>query len=105
MDWQKVGVIGTGYVGMAAAYSIFQQKLANELVLVDKNHSRAQGEALDLMHGQPLVGRCSVSAGDISDLNGAGLVVVCAGASQSSAEESRLELLKRNIRIFQSIAH
>ncbi len=89
---------------MAAAYSIFQQKLTSELVLVDKNLSRAQGEALDLMHGQPLVGRCKVSAGDISDLEGTGLVVICAGVSQANPDESRLELLKRNIKIFQSIA-
>lgn len=84
MDIQKIGVIGTGYVGMAAAFAIFQQQLANELVLIDKNVSRAEGEALDLMHGQPLVGRCSVTAGDFEDLKGAGIIVICAGVSQSN---------------------
>ncbi|OED49223.1 L-lactate dehydrogenase [Endozoicomonas sp. (ex Bugula neritina AB1)] len=104
MDIQKIGVIGTGYVGMAAAFSIFQQQLANELVLIDKNVSRAEGEALDLMHGQPLVGRCSVTAGDFEDLEGTGIIVICAGVSQSSPDENRLDLLKRNISVFKTIA-
>ena len=101
---QKVGVIGTGYVGMAAAFSIFQQQLANELILIDRDLSRAEGEALDLMHGQPLVGRCQVQTGDYEDLAGTGIIVVCAGASQSSSDENRLELLKRNIKVLESIA-
>lgn len=100
----KVGIIGTGFVGMAAAYSIFQQKLARELILVDQNRSKAEGEALDMMHGQSLVGRCSVQAGDYADLQGSGLIVICAGISQSGADESRLELLQKNIRIFKDIA-
>ena len=66
--------------------------------------SRAQGEALDLMHGQPLVGRCSVRAGEFSDLEGASIIVICAGISQSSPDESRLELLKKNISVFEMIA-
>lgn len=100
----KIGIIGTGFVGMAAAYSLFQQKLANQIVLVDKNHDRARGEALDLMHGQPLVGRCEVSAGDFSSLKGAGIIVICAGVSQSGPDESRLHLLQRNINVFEAIA-
>ena len=104
MDIQKVGVIGTGYVGMAAAFSIFQQQLANELILIDKNMARAEGEALDLMHGQPLVGRCQVRAGDYEDLEGAGIIVICAGVGQSSPDENRLDLLKRNIKVFEMIA-
>ena len=105
MNMNKIGIIGTGFVGMAAAYSLFQQKLANHIVLVDKNHDRANGEALDLMHGQPLVGRCEVSAGDFESLKDAGIVVICAGVSQSSADESRLQLLQRNIKVFESIAN
>ncbi|MFK0572306.1 L-lactate dehydrogenase [Endozoicomonas sp.] len=104
MNMNKIGIIGTGFVGMAAAYSLFQQKLANQIVLVDKNHDRAQGEALDLMHGQPLVGRCEVTAGDFSNLDGAGIIVICAGVSQSSPDETRLHLLQRNIKVFEAIA-
>ena len=104
MNMNKIGIIGTGFVGMAAAYSLFQLKLSNQIVLVDKNHDRAQGEALDLMHGQPLVGRCQVTAGDFSSLKGAGIIVICAGVSQSSPDESRLHLLQRNIKVFETIA-
>ena len=104
MNMNKIGIIGTGFVGMAAAYSLFQLKLANHIVLVDKNHDRAQGEALDLMHGQPLVGRCEVTAGDFSSLKGAGIIVISAGVSQSSPDESRLHLLQRNIKVFEAIA-
>ena len=104
MNMNKIGIIGTGFVGMAAAYSLFQLKLSNQIVLVDKNHDRAQGEALDLMHGQPLVGRCEVTAGDFSSLKGAGIIVICAGVSQSSPDESRLHLLQRNIKVFEAIA-
>ena len=104
VDRQKVGIIGTGYVGMAAAFAIFQQRLANKLVLVDKNETRAQGEALDLMHGQSLIGRHSVIAGDYSDLDDAGIIIICAGVGQSSPDENRIELLKRNIQVFEQIA-
>ena len=104
MNMNKIGIIGTGFVGMVAAYSLFQLKLSNQIVLVDKNHDRAQGEALDLMHGQPLVGRCEVTAGDFSSLKGAGIIVICAGVSQSSPDESRLHLLQRNIKVFEAIA-
>ncbi|MGB0360263.1 MAG: L-lactate dehydrogenase, partial [Endozoicomonas sp.] len=104
MNMNKIGVIGTGFVGMASAYSLFQQKLANEIILVDKNENRSRGEALDLMHGQPLVGRCEVSSGDYSNLKGAGIIVICAGVSQSRPDENRLELLQRNIAVFNNIA-
>ena len=104
MNMNKIGIIGTGFVGMAAAYSLFQLKLSNQIVLVDKNHDRAQGEALDLMHGQPLVGRCEVTAGDFSSLKSAGIIVISAGVSQSSPDESRLHLLQRNIKVFEAIA-
>ena len=104
MNMNKIGIIGTGFVGMAAAYSLFQQKLANHIVLVDKSLDRAKGEALDLMHGQPLVGRCEVNAGDFASLKDAGIIVICAGVSQSGPDESRLQLLQRNITVFESIA-
>lgn len=103
-DLNKIAVIGTGAVGMAAGYSLFQQKLANDIVLVDMNAERARGEALDLMHGQPLVGRCRVTSGSYENIVGCGIVVICAGVGQSSPDEDRLALLGRNIAVFKSIA-
>lgn len=60
---RTVGIIGTGQVGMAAAYALFQQRIADELVLVDLDRRRAEGEAMDLMHAQGYVGRQRVRAG------------------------------------------
>ena len=70
-----VGVIGTGKVGMAAAYAMFLRQTAGEIILVDKDSYRAQGEAMDLMHGQPYVGNILVRAGEIADLGAAQVVV------------------------------
>jgi len=100
---RKVGVVGTGNVGVAAAYALFIQGIASELVLIDMNERRAEGEAMDLMHGQALVGSVYVRAGTYTDLEDAQLVVVSAGASQKSPDESRLDLLNRNADVFQSI--
>jgi L-lactate dehydrogenase len=100
---QTVGIVGTGQVGMAAAYAIFLQKSARKLVLIDLDRKRAEGEAMDLMHGQGYVGRCQVQAGSYEDLKDAQLVVIAAGVSQKSGE-TRLELLNRNAAIFREIA-
>lgn len=100
---RKVGIVGCGHVGMAAAYALFLQRLASEIVLVDQNRHRAEGEAMDLMHGQALVGRVAVRAGDWADLAGAQLVVVSAGVSQKDPSETRLDLLRRNAAIFETI--
>lgn len=100
---RKVGIIGTGNVGVAAAYALFIQGIASELVLVDVNQKRAEGEAMDLMHGQALVGSVYVHAGTYADLADAQVIVVAAGAGQKSPEETRLDLLNRNASIFRKI--
>ena len=101
---RTVGVVGTGNVGVAAAYSLFVRSVASEIVLVDKNMRRAEGEAMDLMHGQALAGSVMVRAGDYADLAEAQVIVLSAGASQASGSETRLDLLSRNASIFRSIA-
>ncbi|MCG5500798.1 L-lactate dehydrogenase [Ectothiorhodospira lacustris] len=99
----NVGIIGTGNVGVAAAYSLFQQQITGRIILVDQDRRRAEGEAMDLMHGQSLVGRVSVLAGDFPDLSECGVIVITAGVSQKPGE-SRLELLNRNTAVFREIA-
>lgn len=103
MARSAVGIIGTGNVGMAAAYALFQRQIASSLVLVDRDRRRAEGEAMDLMHGQALVGRIQVKAGDYADLAGCQVVVICAGVGQKPGE-SRLDLLNRNAAVFRDIA-
>lgn len=98
-----IGIIGTGQVGMAAANALFQQRIANELILVDLDRNRAEGEAMDLMHAQGYVGRRRVRAGDYLDLAGAQIVIVTAGVGQRPGED-RLSLLNRNAAVFRGIA-
>ena len=100
---RTVGIVGTGNVGAAAAYAIFNQSLASEIILTDKDMRRAEGEAMDLMHGQILVSRMNVRAGDYADLSDAQVIIISAGAGQASPDESRLDLLQRNANIFREI--
>ncbi|WP_298405211.1 L-lactate dehydrogenase [uncultured Chloroflexus sp.] len=98
----KVGVVGTGMVGTSFAYALMQRSLANELVLVDIDHARAEGEAMDLNHGLPFVRPMRIYAGTYADLAGADLIVIAAGANQRPGE-TRLDLLGRNAAIFREI--
>ena len=98
-----VGIVGTGQVGMAAANALFQQRIARELILIDVDRKRAEGEAMDLMHAQGYVGRRRVWAGEYSDLSNAQIVIITAGVSQKPGED-RLSLLNRNVAVFKQIA-
>jgi L-lactate dehydrogenase len=98
----KVGLVGTGMVGMSFAYSLMQRGLANELVLIDVDHGRAEGEAMDLNHGLPFVRPLRIAAGEYADLAGAAVVVIAAGVNQQPGQ-SRLDLLQRNADIFRDI--
>jgi L-lactate dehydrogenase len=100
---RTVGIVGTGNVGTAAAYAIFNQGFASEILLLDQDTRRAEGEAMDLMHGQQLVGRITCRAVDYPALSNAQIIVLAAGASQKSPDETRLDLLRRNAEIFREI--
>jgi L-lactate dehydrogenase len=103
MDGTHVGIVGAGHVGMAAAAALFHATLVSRLTLVDADRRRAEGEAMDLMHGQALVGPCDVRAGGPDALAGAQVVVVCAGVGQRPGE-TRIDLLGRNVDVFRTIA-
>ncbi len=98
----KVGLVGTGMVGTSFAYALMQRSLANELVLIDIDRARAEGEAMDLNHGLPFVRPMRIYAGDYDDLVGADLIVIAAGVNQRPGE-TRLDLLSRNAAIFRDI--
>ena len=100
---RTVGIVGTGNVGTAAAYAIFNQGFASEILLLDQDTRRAEGEAMDLMHGQQLVGRITCRSVDYPALSNAQIIVLAAGASQKSPDETRLDLLRRNAEIFREI--
>ena len=92
---RTIGVVGTGNVGVAVAYAIFLQARASEIILIDKNRKKAEGEAMDLTHGQPFVENTVVRAGDYADLAAAQIVIITAGVAQQPGE-SRIDLLNRN---------
>src|SRR5262245_16625893 len=98
----KVGLVGTGMVGSSFAYALMQHGLATELVLVDKDRARAEGEAMDLNHGLPFVRPLRIAAGDYADLARCEIVVITAGANQRPGE-TRLDLLQRNAAVFEEI--
>jgi len=81
---------------------LMQRGVANELVLIDANSARAEGEAMDLNHGMPFVRPMQIIAGDYPDLAHAGVIVICAGIGQRPGQ-TRLELLKTNAGIFHDI--
>ena len=98
----RVVVVGAGNVGATFAYALLFRGLAAEIVLIDANHARAEGEAMDLNHAEPFTNPTRVWAGSYEDCAGAAIVVVCAGAGQGPGE-TRLDLVKRNADIFAKI--
>ena len=99
---RKVVIIGCGFVGAACSFSIMQSGLFSEMVLIDSDRAKAEGEALDISHGVPFSKPIKIYAGDYSDIKDASLVIVTAGANQKQGE-TRLDLVKKNISIFKSI--
>ncbi|MBO8160171.1 MAG: L-lactate dehydrogenase [Thermosipho sp. (in: Bacteria)] len=99
----KVSIIGAGRVGISIAFSLLHKKIVDEMVIIDKNFQRAEGEALDLYHSTPMFKRCSIYAGDFQDMQGSDFVIITAGASQNPGE-TRLDLTKRNTAIIKDIA-
>lgn len=102
VDNRKVAVVGCGFVGSSSAFALMQSGLFSEIALVDVNREKAEGEVLDISHGVPFVGQVKVYAADYDDIMDAAIVVVTAGAAQKPGE-TRLDLVNKNIRIFQSI--
>lgn len=98
----KVGLIGTGYVGATTAFALLLQGIASELVLVDINKDKAEGEALDLVHSTSFVHPVEIYAGDYSDLRGAKIIIISAGPSIGEGE-TRLDLAGKNFKIFREI--
>lgn len=102
-DKRKVIIVGTGMVGMSYAYSLLNQSVCDELVLIDLDRKRAEGEAMDLNHGLAFAGSSmTIYAGDYSDCRDGDIVVIGAGVAQKPGE-TRLDLLKRNAQVFRSI--
>ena len=98
----RVAIVGAGNVGATCAYALLMSGRAAEIVLIDANKARAEGEAMDLNHAVPCGAPCHVWAGDYADCAGAAVTVITAGAAQKPGE-TRLDLVKKNTAIFKSI--
>ena len=99
---RKAGVIGCGYVGASIAFALMQKALFSDLVLLDADRAKAEGEAMDLSHGLAYAASMDIYAGDYLDLRDAGLVIITAGANQKPGE-TRLDLIHRNAAILENI--
>jgi len=102
MNIRKVAMIGCGYVGAASCFSIMESGLFSEMVLLDANKEKAEGEALDIAHGLPFSKPMKIFAGDYDDIIDASIIIISAGANQKPGE-TRLDLVKKNVAIFKSI--
>ena len=99
---QKAAVIGCGFVGSTIAYALMQKGTFSELVLLDANHAKAEGEAMDISHGLPFAHAMDIREGDSEDIADAPAVIITAGANQKPGE-TRLDLVQKHGAIMRSI--
>lgn len=98
----KVSLIGCGNVGMRYAYALVIRGLARQLVLVDVDRARTEGEAMDLSHGAPYVSPVEIAAGDYPDIQDSDLVVITAGKKQKPGQ-TRIDLVRDNVALYKKI--
>lgn len=98
----RIAIVGTGNVGATYAYALLLNRLSSEIVLIDANRARAEGEAMDLNHAIPFAHPTRIWAGDYSDCAGAAVTVVAAGVAQRPGE-TRLDMILRNGEIWKQI--
>lgn len=99
---RKAAVIGCGFVGSATAFTLMQSRLFSELVLLDADADKADGEAKDIAHGVPFAGQMKLYAGGYDDIADAAILIITAGANQKPGE-TRLDLVRKNVAVYQSI--
>lgn len=99
---RKVAIIGSGFVGSSIAYALAIRDVAREIVLIDINQDKTDGEAKDIRHGIPAMGTADLYAGDYSDCVDCDLIVITAGRGRKPGE-SRLDLTNENVKIMRSV--
>lgn len=99
---QKAAIIGCGFVGTSIAFTLVQKGIFSELVLVDVNKDKAEGEVMDLSHGLPFAKEMEIKAGDYEDIADCAMIIITAGANQKPGE-TRLDLVHKNVAIYKSI--
>lgn len=102
MNLRKAAIVGCGFVGSSIAFSLMQRGIYSELVLIDANMAKAEGEAMDLSHGLPYTASMDIYSGDYKDVEDCSLIIITAGANQKPGE-TRLDLIEKNVGILKSI--
>lgn len=102
VNQRKIAIIGCGFVGSTCAFALMQSGMFSEMVLIDADQDRAEGEAMDISHGTPFAKPVKIYAGGYDDISDAAIIVITAGANQKP-DETRLDLVHKNVKIFQSI--
>jgi len=99
---KKITVVGAGFVGSTTAYTLMLSGLVSEIVLIDINKDKAEGEVMDMNHGMPFVRPVKIYQGSYSDCAGSDIIIISAGANQKPGE-TRIDLVYKNTEIFKSI--
>lgn len=99
---RKVAIVGAGYVGASIAYALALRDVAREIVLIDINNKKTDGEAKDIRHGLPAMGTADLYAGEYQDCIDCDLIIITAGRGRKPGE-SRLDLTNENVRIMRSV--
>ncbi len=99
---RKVAIIGCGFVGSATAFSLMQSGLFSEMVLLDVDQKKAEGEAMDISHGMPFSTPMKIYAGGYDDIVDSAIIIVTAGCNQKP-DETRLDLVNKNVAIYKQI--
>ena len=102
MNIRKAAMIGCGFVGASSAFALMQSGIFSEMVMIDADHAKAEGEAMDLSHGLPFARPVKIYAGDYDDIVDAGIIIITAGANQKP-DETRLDLIHKNVEIYKQI--
>ncbi|MBQ5917124.1 MAG: L-lactate dehydrogenase [Lachnospiraceae bacterium] len=102
INTRKAVMIGCGFVGSAAVFSLMESGLFTEIVLIDVDHTKAEGEAMDISHGIPFGKPMKIYAGTYDDIVGAEIIIITAGANQKPGE-TRLDLVHKNVAIYKHI--
>ncbi|MDO5134490.1 MAG: L-lactate dehydrogenase [Eubacteriales bacterium] len=98
----KITIIGAGSVGATIAYTLANEEIASELVLIDINKEKVEGEVLDILQGTCFRSPISMIAGDYEDAKGSDIVIITSGIARKPGQ-TRLELTQTNVNILKSI--
>ncbi|MDD2956971.1 MAG: L-lactate dehydrogenase [Lachnospiraceae bacterium] len=99
----KITIIGAGSVGATIAYTLAQDTIANELLLIDINKNKAEGEVMDIMQSTAFRDPITVKTGDYEDAKGSNIVIITSGVARKPGQ-TRLDLTKINVGITKDIA-